>query len=105
MCLCSRAESRDALAKCLDSPRNCACVCFQYDVEVVGRCGGGGEYAPQAGFGWTNGLCFELLDQYGLIASSKDDPGTTTSALQDSGKLKASLHGETHCSYVVSPAD
>ncbi|XP_034249125.1 trehalase-like isoform X2 [Thrips palmi] len=50
----------------------------KYEVEIVGRCGGGGEYAPQAGFGWTNGVCFELLDQYGLIASSKDDPELLT---------------------------
>ncbi|XP_026288506.1 trehalase isoform X1 [Frankliniella occidentalis] len=50
----------------------------KYESEVVGRCGGGGEYAPQAGFGWTNGVCFELLDLYGLVASSKDDPELLT---------------------------
>lgn len=51
---------------------------LQYEVENVGSCGGGGEYAVQAGFGWTNGVIFELLDQYGTAASSNDDPGQLT---------------------------
>ncbi|XP_034248926.1 trehalase-like isoform X2 [Thrips palmi] len=44
----------------------------KYDAENIGRFGGGGEYTVQAGFGWTNGLVFELLDKY----SSKDIPST-----------------------------
>jgi alpha,alpha-trehalase len=31
---------------------------------VVGGSGGGGEYAPQTGFGWTNGVALELLNQW-----------------------------------------
>lgn len=37
---------------------------FQYDAENIGRFGGGGEYVVQDGFGWTNGLVFELLAKY-----------------------------------------
>eukprot|EP00057_Strongylocentrotus_purpuratus_P027221 XP_011681695.1 PREDICTED: trehalase [Strongylocentrotus purpuratus] len=38
---------------------------FQYDVEKQGVPGHGGEYAVQAGFGWTNGVIMSLLDHYG----------------------------------------
>ncbi|KAK7862984.1 hypothetical protein R5R35_014540 [Gryllus longicercus] len=37
----------------------------KYDAEVPGNSGGGGEYIPQSGFGWTNGVVLELLDTYG----------------------------------------
>ncbi|XP_075219762.1 trehalase-like isoform X2 [Lycorma delicatula] len=37
----------------------------KYDATVVGGHGGGGEYELQLGFGWTNGICMELLDKYG----------------------------------------
>lgn len=33
----------------------------QYDGTVLGRSGGGGEYAPQIGFGWTCGAALDLL--------------------------------------------
>jgi alpha,alpha-trehalase len=33
----------------------------KYDVEA-GSVGGGGEYAPQIGFGWTNGVTADLID-------------------------------------------
>jgi alpha,alpha-trehalase len=33
----------------------------KYDVEVPGRRAGGGEYAVQEGFGWTNGVLIDLL--------------------------------------------
>jgi len=36
---------------------------FQYDVLAEGESGGGGEYEAQTGFGWTNGVVFELLNQ------------------------------------------
>ena len=38
---------------------------FQYDVTGKGKIGGGGEYNVQIGFGWTNGVILELLNQYG----------------------------------------
>jgi alpha,alpha-trehalase len=34
----------------------------KYDVEA-GSVGAGGEYAPQIGFGWTNGVTADLIDQ------------------------------------------
>ncbi|XP_030833621.1 trehalase [Strongylocentrotus purpuratus] len=37
----------------------------KYDVEKQGVPGHGGEYAVQAGFGWTNGVIMSLLDHYG----------------------------------------
>ncbi|MBN8816220.1 MAG: alpha,alpha-trehalase TreA [Sphingomonas sp.] len=42
----------------------------KYDVEKGGA-GGGGEYASQTGFGWTNGVTLELLAR-----SAMSDPGT-----------------------------
>ncbi|XP_030621075.1 trehalase [Chanos chanos] len=37
----------------------------KYDVNGDGKPGGGGEYEVQLGFGWTNGVAMQLLDQYG----------------------------------------
>ncbi|BES99965.1 trehalase (brush-border membrane glycoprotein) [Nesidiocoris tenuis] len=42
----------------------------KYNAEKVGVGGGGGEYEAQEGFGWTNGLIFELLDYYGRYFKS-----------------------------------
>ncbi|XP_050056696.1 trehalase-like isoform X2 [Aphis gossypii] len=36
----------------------------KYHVETPGETGGGGEYVPQTGFGWTNGIVLEFLDQW-----------------------------------------
>lgn len=45
-----------------------ACARFvssrQCNVENEGETGSGGEYAPQTGFGWTNGVVFELLNRW-----------------------------------------
>ena len=35
----------------------------KYDATRPGERGGGGEYTPQVGFGWTNGVVLWLLDQ------------------------------------------
>lgn len=35
----------------------------KYDAYVPGQYGGGGEYVPQSGFGWTNGAALELLER------------------------------------------
>ena len=35
----------------------------KYDSSVMGKGGGGGEYVPQIGFGWSNGVMFEVLSQ------------------------------------------
>jgi len=37
----------------------------KYDVTTRGIPGGGGEYAVQTGFGWTNGVALHLLQLYG----------------------------------------
>ncbi|XP_005988172.1 trehalase isoform X1 [Latimeria chalumnae] len=37
----------------------------KYDVTGDGKPGGGGEYEVQLGFGWTNGVALQLLDQFG----------------------------------------
>ena len=34
----------------------------KYDVESP-AVGGGGEYEPQVGFGWTNGVTADLIDE------------------------------------------
>uniref|UniRef100_A0A8C5N959 Trehalase n=1 Tax=Gouania willdenowi TaxID=441366 RepID=A0A8C5N959_GOUWI len=42
----------------------------KYDVNGDGKPGGGGEYEVQLGFGWTNGVALQLLDQYGSRLTS-----------------------------------
>ncbi|CAL9684359.1 unnamed protein product [Knipowitschia caucasica] len=42
----------------------------KYDVNGDGKPGGGGEYEVQLGFGWTNGVALQLLDQFGCCLTS-----------------------------------
>ncbi|XP_033487217.1 trehalase [Epinephelus lanceolatus] len=42
----------------------------KYDVNGDGKLGGGGEYEVQLGFGWTNGVALQLLNQYGATLTS-----------------------------------
>ncbi|MCD7463291.1 hypothetical protein HAX54_050282 [Datura stramonium] len=37
----------------------------KYDVTSCGAAGGGGVYAAQTGFGWTNGVVLALLEEFG----------------------------------------
>ncbi|XAR70139.1 Alpha,alpha-trehalase [Bertholletia excelsa] len=37
----------------------------KYDVEKCGEFGGGGEYIPQTGFGWSNGVVLAFLEEFG----------------------------------------
>ncbi|XP_062074674.1 trehalase-like isoform X2 [Humulus lupulus] len=37
----------------------------KYNVEKCGFFGGGGEYVPQTGFGWSNGVALALLEEFG----------------------------------------
>ncbi|KAL6545507.1 Trehalase [Orobanche gracilis] len=37
----------------------------KYDVEKCGDSGGGGEYVPQTGFGWSNGVVLAFLEEFG----------------------------------------
>ncbi|KAF3693259.1 Trehalase [Channa argus] len=43
----------------------------KYDVNGDGKPGGGGEYEVQLGFGWSNGVALQLLDQYGARLTSE----------------------------------
>ncbi|XP_018901981.2 trehalase isoform X1 [Bemisia tabaci] len=42
----------------------------KYNVEKAGDNGGGGEYESQIGFGWSNGVVFEMMDRYATELSS-----------------------------------
>ncbi len=47
----------------------------KYDVQAPDRAAGGGEYALQDGFGWTNGVYLRLIsDENRIGTSSKDQP-------------------------------
>ncbi|KAJ9549793.1 hypothetical protein OSB04_022336 [Centaurea solstitialis] len=37
----------------------------KYDVSKCGEFGGGGEYKPQTGFGWSNGVVLAFLEEFG----------------------------------------
>ncbi|XP_060673974.1 trehalase-like [Ziziphus jujuba] len=37
----------------------------KYNVEKIGDFGGGGEYEPQTGFGWSNGVVLTFLEDFG----------------------------------------
>ncbi len=48
----------------------------KYNAYVVGQGGGGGEYKPQIGFGWTNGVALVLLEQvYGGGEEDEEEEG------------------------------
>lgn len=36
----------------------------KYNAEFPGEAGGGGEYDVQSGFGWSNGVIFELIEEF-----------------------------------------
>ncbi|KAJ0106579.1 hypothetical protein Patl1_17459 [Pistacia atlantica] len=45
----------------------------KYNVEKCGDFGGGGEYIPQTGFGWSNGVVLALLEEFGWPRDLKID--------------------------------
>lgn len=45
----------------------------KYDVEACGKIGGGGEYIPQTGFGWSNGVVLAFLEEFGWPSNRKID--------------------------------
>ncbi|XP_070039025.1 probable trehalase [Nicotiana tomentosiformis] len=45
----------------------------KYDVTKCGAYGGGGEYVPQTGFGWANGVVLALLEEFGWPEDLKID--------------------------------
>ena len=58
----ARAGVRRWVANNLAVYRSTGNLQEKYDVERVGVSAGGGEYAVQTGFGWTNGVLLTLLD-------------------------------------------
>jgi alpha,alpha-trehalase len=57
----STALSKRWLETNIEAWRKSGYMFEKYDAVEMGKGGGGGEYVPQIGFGWTNGVCFELL--------------------------------------------
>ncbi|KAF4530533.1 hypothetical protein B566_EDAN016032 [Ephemera danica] len=55
----------------------------KYDATIPGGYGGGGEYALQVGFGWTNGVIMDLLAKYGdrLTAEEVDEVGESNQGI------------------------
>ncbi|XP_059662182.1 probable trehalase [Cornus florida] len=45
----------------------------KYDVKKCGEFGGGGEYVPQTGFGWSNGVVLAFLEEFGWPKDLKID--------------------------------
>ncbi|XP_015896064.2 trehalase-like [Ziziphus jujuba] len=45
----------------------------KYNVEKIGDFGGGGEYEPQTGFGWSNGVVLTFLEDFGCPKDLKID--------------------------------
>ncbi|XP_024529022.1 probable trehalase isoform X2 [Selaginella moellendorffii] len=43
----------------------------KYDARYCGKVGSGGEYLPQAGFGWSNGVVLSLFERFGWAAEKK----------------------------------
>ena len=53
----------------------------KYSAVEQGRGGGGGEYTPQVGFGWSNGVALSLLARYGdALADGGGDMAHATGA-------------------------
>jgi hypothetical protein len=48
----------------------------KYDCRFFGAIGRGGEYAPQTGFGWTNGVALAFLAKYGGWNEEEEDEET-----------------------------
>jgi len=42
----------------------------KYNAFEPGQPGSGGEYPPQIGFGWTNGVTLEFLNMYGDVLNT-----------------------------------
>jgi predicted permease len=67
----------------------------KYNAFEMGIGGGGGEYTPQIGFGWSNGVALVMLNSSSInIPSSSDDDGglsTTNVILLSFGILVAVL--------------
>jgi hypothetical protein len=53
----------------------------KYNAFEMGIGGGGGEYTPQIGFGWSNGVALVLLNTSSISSSSSDGNDESLSTL------------------------
>lgn len=58
---------------------------FQYNAIEEGESGSGGEYTAQKGFGWTNGICLEMFNTWGMYLNSKFVPTIKPVPVQQNG--------------------
>ncbi|KAJ6393473.1 hypothetical protein OIU77_022846 [Salix suchowensis] len=66
----------------------------KYDVQKCGESGGGGEYIPQTGFGWSNGVLLAFLEEFGWPEDrSIDDPPIPRKAKVGTKLLKELYRG------------
>jgi alpha,alpha-trehalase len=49
------------LRTCYEAWRETGYMYEKYNATAQGQGGGGGEYVPQVGFGWTNGVALSFL--------------------------------------------
>lgn len=56
----------------------------KYNIFEPGRCGSGGEYDPQVGFGWTNGVALALLVRPPRVSLEPEDTNQALSIQQRS---------------------
>lgn len=71
-----------------------------------GTSGGGGEYAPQTGFGWTNGVVFEFLKMFPDVMYKNSKPRlvpTSRSAVKFEPIVGSSLLRSTWSFYEREP--
>lgn len=66
---CARSFFRAALG----GYNECKEFFEKYNVTCPGKTGFGGEYAPQCGFGWTNGALLKLIEWFGDDLISETD--------------------------------
>jgi alpha,alpha-trehalase len=64
----SRALAKELVQKWIDTGyaawTKTGLMFEKYDATLVGGLGAGGEYEPQFGFGWTNGVVLKFLTEY-----------------------------------------
>eukprot|EP00435_Cladocopium_sp_Y103_P018213 s3515_g4.t1 len=82
--------SQKWLRNCFEAWQKHKAMFEKYDAFRVGEGGGGGEYTPQTGFGWSNGVAMVLLAKNGnrsspfvppqriILATWKSTPGLST---------------------------
>lgn len=73
----------------------------KYSTSEVGYPGGGGEYRVVDGFGWTNGVCLDLLTRYPTFDTHYDDEINTKSSAPPELSPE-DLHGDLVLSEIIT---